>query len=336
VNDPFDVLRDQLAAAAAEHPVQQTRRLRRSVWLAAAGLLFAAVASAGVVAVTSSEHSQPLVGRAQGLGTAGVIAEYRIAFYPRLAAGHADWCWSVAVRSRRDASGGGGCGPAASGKSALIAGGGMGSTDPRVRSLNWLVVDDAVAQVRLADGRTIRPRADPLIPYGWRSVVWLGAGLDERVRLLDAQGRELPANNLAGTRAAGTRPLATRTVDPRAPGSGCAIRVLRAPNVHPLEERVISERLPPRASINARAFRACAAVALQAHGVRYRAAVLIDAEDPGRRAAPLPGMPANTGRTPTMAGGNITARRFGRGWLVVQGPEPRQRLVLLRILRASR
>jgi hypothetical protein len=335
MNDPFEILRDELAAAARQ-PVAQRRRPRRSPWIAVAGLLVAGVASAAVVAVTGSEHSQPLAGRAPGLATAGVPARYRIAFYPRLAAGHADWCSMAMVRSRREASGGRECGPAAPQGAALIAGGAIGAPEPRRKSLNWLVVDRSVALVRLADGRTIRPRADPMIPYGWRIVVWFRTGLGERPHLLDAHGRDLPLSNLAGTRTAGTRPLATTAVNPYSPGARCAIRVPREQNVRALEERVVSERLTPGASINSRAFRACAAVALTSHGMRYRAALLTDASDPHRRAASLPGMPGHTpGRVPTPASGDITARRVGRGWLAVQGPDPRQRLTLLRTLQAT-
>jgi hypothetical protein len=335
VSDPFEILRDELAVAARQSVALQ-RGFRRPLWIAVAGLLVAGVASAAVVAVTGSEHSQPLAGRAPALATAGVPARYRIAFYPRLAAGHADWCWMATVRSAREASGGSGCGPAAPQGAALIAGGGMGSPEPGHTSLNWLVVDHAVARVRLAHGRTIRPRADPMIPYGWRSVVWFGTGLDERPRLLDAHGRDLPLSNMAGTRAAGTRTLATTAVNPYSPGAGCAIRVPRKQNVRALEERVVSERLTPGASINSHAFRACAAVAVTSHGMRYRAALLTDAGDPRRRAAPLPGMPGRSpGSVPIPASGNITARRVGHGWLAVQGPDPRRRLTLLQTLQAT-
>jgi hypothetical protein len=335
MNDPFEILRDELATAATRPVARQPGR-RRALWIAVAGLLVAGVASAAVVAVTGSEHSQPLAGRAPGLAAAGVPARYRIVFYPRLAAGHADWCWMATVRSARGASGGSGCGPAAPRGAALIAGGGMGSPEPGRKSLNWLVVDGAVALVRLTDGRTIRPRADPMIPYGWRSVVWFGTGLKQQPRLLDAHGRQLPLSDLAGTRSAGTMTLATATVNPYSPGPGCAIRVPHRQNIRALQERVVSQRLPRGASINARAFRACAVVAVTAHGVRYRAALLTDASNPQRRAAPLPGMPAHAaGRKPTLASGNITARRVGRGWLAVKGPNPHQRLLLLRRLQAT-
>jgi hypothetical protein len=220
----------------------------------------------------------------------------------------------------------------------LIAGGGMVSTAPRVRSLFWLVVDKRVALVRLSDGRSVEPRADPLIPYGWRSVVWFESlrNGEPQWRLIDAKGREIPSDSLAGTRAAGTFPLATRAVDPYAPGAGCAIRVARTPHVHALEERVVSEPAPRRTSINRHAFRVCAAVALEAHGTRYRAALLVDARDPARVAARLPGMPAAaSGRTPTTAGGDITARRAGQAWLAVQGPNPRQRVTLLQTLHTA-
>jgi hypothetical protein len=337
VIDPFDLLRDQLAAAAEAQPRRAQRRLRRPMWIVAAALLCAGAASAAVIAI-SGEHSQPLAGRAPGLGPGGAAAQYQISFYPRLAAGHTDWCTRAAVRSGRSGAAGGGCGPAPTEAAPLIAGGGMGSTAPGVRSLLWLVVDKRVAQVRLPNGRSIEPRADPLIPYGWRSVVWFGTlpRGDQAWRLLDANGREIPSDSLAGTRAAGTFPLATRTVDPYAPGAGCAIRVARRPHIHALHERVVSEPAPRSTSINTHAFRACAAVALQTHGTRYRAAVLVDAQNPARLAAPLPGMAAGvSGRTPTTANGDITARRAGLAWLAIQGPNPRQRLTLLQTLHAA-
>jgi hypothetical protein len=335
MNDPFEILREELATAATR-PVVRRRRHTHPLWIAAVGLLVAGVASAAVVVVTGSERSRPLAGHGSGLVTAGTPARYRIAFYPRLAAGYADWCSMARVRSARDALGGGGCGPAAPKGAALIAGGGMGSPQPGHKSLNWLVVDRAVSLVRLTDGRAIRPRADPLIPYGWRSVVWLGTGLEEHPQLLDARGRELPTSDLGGTRKVGTMPLATTTVNPYSPGAGCAIRVPHQQNIRALQERVVTQRLPHRASVNARAFRACAAVAVKSRGVRYRAALLTDASNTHRRAAPLPGMAAHaTGHKPTTANGNITARRIGHGWLAVQGPDPHQRMLLLRSLQAT-
>jgi hypothetical protein len=227
MSDPFDVLRDELAAAAVRSTTTR-HRLGRPLLIAAAVLLSGAAATAAVVSLRS-EVSAPLAGKGPGAATGGLISRYRIALYPRLAAGHADWCTVVTSRSApANVSGGVECGPAAPRGAPLIAGGGLSGVGERNESLSWLVVDRRVALVRLSDGRGIRPRADPAIPYGWRSVVWFGTSVGKpgEPRLLDARGRTLAIESNAGTHAAGTARLATTSVDPRAPRGDCAIRVL--------------------------------------------------------------------------------------------------------------
>jgi hypothetical protein len=76
------------------------------------------------------------------------------------------------------------------------------------------------------------------------------------------------------------------------------------------------------------------ASAYDLHDRRYRAAVLVDARDPERPADDLPGATLRADGL-VDASGNLTARRAGAGWLVVEGPDAHERAVLLHALSTS-
>jgi hypothetical protein len=158
--------------------------------------------------------------------------------------------------------------------------------------------------------------------------------------LLDKAGQVISTapNERAGTRAAGTRKLATRAVDPaRPPRQRCAIAVPSRAGLRAISERVVTATPAHAPDVNGRAFRACASAVIYLGGRRFTAAVLVDAHHPSRQAAPLPGQRPHPEATGVVeAGGRITARRAGPGWLVVRGINPAQRLRLLRALNTGR
>jgi hypothetical protein len=69
-----------------------------------------------------------------------------------------------------------------------------------------------------------------------------------------------------------------------------------------------------------------------AHAV-YSAAILLNAQNPARTAPNLPGLTPSTHpgdyEEASSAGGQITAKRVANAWLLVQGPDQRQRTPLL-------
>ena len=168
--DPFDLLRDQLVAAAAPEGVRRRRRGRgrgaRPLAIAAAALALGGSATAAAVLTLGGEPSPPLKGRVDG----DPARRYSIVLRPDLRAGVAGWCATLALRGQKGPIGAGtGCGPALEAAYPQIASGAT-TVSPR-RILIFRIVDRRVAAVRLADGRRIVPRADPALPAGWRAAI---------------------------------------------------------------------------------------------------------------------------------------------------------------------
>jgi hypothetical protein len=83
------------------------------------------------------------------------------------------------------------------------------------------------------------------------------------------------------------------------------------------------------------AFLPCIATEYRLHGRPLKAILLLDAVNPRARAAALPGFHPVRGRTGIFAAGQLTARRSGQGWLVVeQGSGVAERILLVRHLTA--
>ncbi|MCW3013029.1 MAG: hypothetical protein JWO02_121 [Solirubrobacterales bacterium] len=336
--DPFDVLRDRLVgAAAATDDARTGARRRRSrsrlrlLSLVAGAVLVTGSATAAVVSITSSsEKSKPLQGTA--LGVLARPVAYEVQFSPEIGAGDIGWCAGVTLRG---VASGRGCGPAAADGALQIAGGGLGSTSASGLSVGYAVVAARVAALQLPGGRRVRARPDRRLPSGWKAVVWFERRFETTPPvLLDAAGRRLvdAASRRAGTRAAGTRALASLSVDPeQPPRRPCTIQVPRAAGLHALSENVLP-RLPDREPDAAgRPFLSCASTVVYLHARRYRAAILLDAKQPGARANDLPGQVSVGGGT-VHAFGSLSGRRVGPGRLVVFGTSPDDRDALLRLL----
>jgi hypothetical protein len=343
--DPFDLLRDQLVAAAAPEAVRARRARRwRPLVVLAAALALGGTATATAVLTLGGEDSPPLKGPAPA---DMFIRHYAISIAPDLAVGETGWCTSLVFGYGAGGSGmARGCGPAAPREAAQIAGAGLvsGQRDGG-RDTLFRIVDRRVAAVQPEGGRRIVPRADPALPFGWRAVVaFVPVRGHERalpaMTLLDAAGHPISQapQRLAGTRAAGTRRLPSVAVDAQAPPSvPCAIAHAGLPGLRAVRQKVVRVRLTRAVDVNGRAFRSCSEALFRLDGVALRAAVLVDAGGPGRVPAGLPGARRVAGRPGVVtASGPLTARRDGHAWLVVAGGGAEARLRLLRALTIHR
>lgn len=316
MTDPFDLLRDQLVAAAA--PRRRARRRWRPLVTLSAALALGGTATATAVLTLGGEPSPPLQGRVPG-ATAGTARDYTVLLRPDLRVGQAGWCSTVVLRTaRRPLAAGSGCGPALQASDPQIGAGGMAISATRV--LSYWIVDRRVAAVRLADGTRIVPRADAGLPFGWRAAVAFlsarrgrpSAGAFTAADLLGADGRVLLAG--AGRPASAPRgvpSLPTRAVDAHdPPARPCAIEHRALLHLAALDQTIVRGALGRKVDASGRPFRTCSTALFRLDGVRLRAAVLVDARDPGRPAAALP-----RGYATALA----SARRVGDAWLVVDG-----------------
>jgi hypothetical protein len=316
MTDPFDLLRDQLVAAAATAAAPRRHRRWRPLTVLAAALALGGTATAAAVLTLGGEPSPPLKGQVPGASERG----YSVILRPDLRAGAAGWCSTVTLRGAARAIGAGtGCGPALNASYPQIAGGGMVVAPGKV--LDFRIVDARVAYVRLADGRRIVPRADPALPYGWRAVVAF-ASAEGDAELLGADGRVLlPGASRTADAPRGVPSLPVRTVDAKSPPARpCAIEHRPTAHLAALDQSIATGALARRVDASGRPFRTCSAARFRLDGERLRAAVLVDARDPARAPAPLP-----RAYVPALA----SARRVGDAWLVADGgTEPARRRLL--------
>jgi hypothetical protein len=322
---------------------------RRPLALALIALVIGGSAAAGVVSLVN-RNSAPLTGTvpaAPGIITAGL--HYDIPVTPDLEPGNVGWCsyprFSLTASSPppgvpAELPSSGTCGLAAVGDTPLILGGGE-------EGLFWMIVSSRVAALRLGTGTVIQSRTDARLPYGWRAVVTFTPAFNRRTRPLDrssalpyptpldARGRPIPLGTFQPP-----PPVPVKTIDPsHPPARSCAIRAVALPGLRRQWE-VIATGIPARrSSVDTGALFSCARswYLFDERSPALSAALLLNAREPRLRAPALPGL------TPTSpsgffaegggSAGDITARRLGPAWLVVQGGTPPQRTLLLRILR---
>jgi hypothetical protein len=317
MTDPFDLLRDQLVAAAAAAPQHRARRRWRPLIVLAAALALGGTATATAVLTLGGEPSPPLKGRVPG-SSAGAARDYTVLLRPDLRVGAAGWCSTVALRTRRGPLGAGsGCGPALQASYPQIAGGGMTVSPTRV--LSYWIVDRRVAAVRLGDGTRIVPRADVGLPFGWRAVVAFVGTRRGRMPasaltadLIGADGRVLLADaSRTADAPRGVPSLPAREVDAHdPPARPCAIEHRDLPHLAALDQSIVNGALAQPVDASGRPLRTCSAALFRLDGARLRAAVLVAARDPTRPAADLP-----RAYVPALA----SARRVEGAWLVVDG-----------------
>ncbi len=287
---------------------------------------------------------------------------YAIPVTPDLEAGDAGWCsypvFALPGAGAPPSGGGGECAPATAHEVTLVAGGepltnvllslpGRHVTSPAngplpsVSSLNrvmrravWLnsfVVSDQVAQIKIGTASFI-PQPDPELAPGWRAVVTFTRGDITAFRFLDRRGRPV---NQSATRPP-VHPVPVTTVNPRRlPKAVCALGSSNLPGLGS-EWEVIANAAPSRgALVDPDPLFSCARAWYafpHAHAV-YSAAILLNAQNPARPAPNLPGLTTSSRpgdyEEDVRTEGQITARRIGNAWLLVQGPNEQLRSALV-------
>ncbi|MBE2314582.1 RNA polymerase sigma factor [Solirubrobacter sp. CPCC 204708] len=230
---------------------------------------------------------------------------------PDLRAGRVGWCIRLTEQTLGGATVTTGCSPAGPPGTMLIAAGGA-------TSKGYAIVDRAVRELRLSDGRVITPDRDRGLPTRWRAATWDIVGAAPRYTLHDVTGRELPAR----TGAPPAQLDADRVPASDPPSRRCAIRTREGSRLRATSARLVPSVAP--LDMLRPSFLSCASTTYRLNGRRMLAAVLLDAADPDRTAPRIP----STGEP-------LTARREGPGWLVVYGGSERQRERALRDLRVT-
>lgn len=306
-----------------------------------------------------------------GAGAALAGLRYAVTVTPDIEPGQAGWCGSpvyMAAGGRAELQGGSACAPAASGGSEGVAGGEplanlasgslageAGSHAASARSLldremrrrldgreaaaqlQWFVFAPPASAVRI--GARIYPLSpNPDLPAGWRALVLFATTGPNSIVALDGRGRPRapsPVGAIEHVQALlGAIPI--RHVDPRHPGdSGCRLGPSRLAGAATEWEAVAQSAPTLGGQVPAGTFFSCARAwyALSDPHAVYSAALLLDAQDPARRAPELAGLsPASAPSEFEMdaaTGGRFSARRTGNGWLIVEGPDARVRHELL-------
>ncbi|HSZ69802.1 MAG TPA: hypothetical protein VK756_05520 [Solirubrobacteraceae bacterium] len=325
------------------------RRPRRGLLLVAAVILLGGSAAAAVLIV--GERSRSLAGivppyDARGnLSVAG--AHYEITLTPSLQPGSIGWCTWIHFRDVPSlrARGGGGFGGGGCDGTPAVGSPLFGQDGERGPGLWYVLAAPQVAAVRVANGPTVLTRASARLPYGFRAAVFelpakTPSGRAPRLTALDAAGRpiaggfyETPPKEPAGywqypqRQPQGRCPLTARR------GSGVSVR-----------EGTIVTAIAPDPGIIGHAFLSCVGLGFRLRGTWLEAAVLLDAKHPGAPPAalpdmrPVPGAPGFLDRSGPSVSENedLTARRVGNAWLVVQGEASvSQRVQALRALRVG-
>lgn len=234
-----------------------------------------------------------------------------------------------------------------------------------VGEYSYGIVSDAVAYLRLSSGATLTPVSSPRLPPGTRAYFTVARQSEGRpqlrpVRLFNVSGTQQA--QLVSTRESAAEHLPQLAVDPYRPGSArCALRIAPAAHLVASGETVARPVAWPRHQTGA--FLACANARFELNGTELGAAVLINASDPARPAPALPELQPDPTRpgvlvghelgnigfhqglsvadfgggqafnTPTrrqqFADHDVSARRVGEGWIVVEGGTSAQRALLL-------
>jgi hypothetical protein len=197
--------------------------------------------------------------------------------------------------------------------------------------INLFVVSDKVALIRVDDASFV-PRSDPELAPAWRAVVIFTRGPVSKFELLDRHGRAIDQTGAQ----ASVPTVPVTTVNPRhLPAAVCSLGACGLPGVGSQWE-LVADRAPTRGrdappevlfSLRTRVVRipqrTCGLLRRDpsrrpkrgAHGAKPTGP---HAEHPGRRL-----------QEATSTAGQITAKRVGNAWLIVHGPNQRQRTALL-------
>ncbi len=344
--DPFAVLRERLVVAAGGQPPRRSRRAL-VLSLSALGLVVVAVAAALTLgggddpkpkptptptatptgpppistATAAPRTVQPAPtqgprqaspGRTTPPGTTPSPTNLSVELTPDLAAGKAGWCVAVALDPTATSGvAGRDCTPSGPPDTPLIAtGAALGPA-----RLMYAVVDRRAATLVVSDGRSIAPRRDPALPPAWRVAIFPTRGRALSFSLLDASG-----SSISMTAPSSRGRLITRKISPNhPPHARCAIRAHSGSHLQGVSARLLThfETL----DVVRPSYLSCARTVFRRNGVRFEAAVLLNARDLLAPAPPLPVAPRE-----------LSARRAGAGLLVVLGGTEAQREHVLKQL----
>lgn len=353
--DPLVTLRDQLfeaaqrAEAASRSPKRSRLRPSHPLAVFVAGVL-AAGGAVGAAAALTGQRSAPLSGTIN-------THKYEIAVSPYLQAGASGWCVSVSDRTRQRFLGAGEqCGGV---PGVPIVAESFGGPNPKWSTLNWAITTSQVSAVRFGD-RVVSTRSEPRLPNGFKAAVEVvapGQGPARArqravrrvggyisvvsrpvpVEALNAQGQAIPSGKPWPRPRPTTVPRRTTVywAPPQAPPSlPCSLHSGAIPGLEP-QWGTVATRLARVPGAPSAAFLSCVDTEFYWDHWALEAAVLLDADQPGSEPAALPQMhevPGHPGVFDAPGGvqGDLTARRIGDTWLVVQGGDGlEQRLAVL-------
>jgi len=334
---------------------RRRQRRRRAGTALALGVAAAAVVIASGLRGGGSEPRQghPRLqpsAKLRGRPLSGVPTAIRLT--PALAAGELGWADSEIYNGR---VGGGGCCFLPTHEAEIIMGSKGFSSGP-----GWIATVIAapdVAAVAVEGHRPVSTHSGGL-PGGMRYAVvrvrHLGTSRGPFPAAFDARGQRLeaPGFETLPKRHEFEGPYAPhRWTRPAQPAAGACELSTTGPAGLVAELGAVVRHLKGYRVFGSRAFQSCASTVYQLDGSRLQAAILLDAEHPGRAPAGLPGMHPVAGspgvfrapsaaigqelRGPAVADGRMTAQRLPDGWLVVaDGRDAAQQLEVLRHLSA--
>ncbi len=333
------------------------RQRRRRLGIVLAATLAAALGAAGprMLPSGSAGAGRPGPGGTAAPAGAGRSTSARSArnradagavrIFPALGAGEVGW------RLERGGMGGTCCGLLS--RQAEIR---EGNRDPG--SKGWwsatVLAGPFVASVAVEGARPVPTRSGGL-PYGLRFAIIRTRSLNAKPVALNARGRRLPAPSSPAQPNRRHAYVPAHWRAPAAPpASPCEITAAHVSGLTALEGALVTD-VHSFPSPESPAFQSCASTVYRLDGQPFQSSILLDAEHPGHRPAPLPGMISAPGNAhvfqapgglralnpayPAMSYQGqlyLAARRIPHGWLVVAGGRQlAPRLRLLADLQAS-
>jgi hypothetical protein len=325
---------------------QRTRRARLGavVLLALVGIgafawLFSGGGAPAAPARAERSHRGPTGSRG-----APASGRFGIRLSPALDGGQYGWCVGVSEPGFSGIAGGG-CSttPTASVPLSMV----LTSADGRTHKASIVVLTTPQVAAVLFDGDRRAATAElPGLPYGLRAArivlpfvgrrsaggrLLFAAPAEPSLTPLDRAGKPIAS---APVRPGGQEP----SLSARGP---CALTVRGVPGLAAKWSHVASEIAPYPGVLVGRAFFSCIDTEYYLHGWPLDAAILLDAERPGRSPAAIPGLSSVPGEPRYVNGpgdfkGALTATRRGDAWLVVAGGSGlSQRLEVLSHLEAT-
>lgn len=339
MTDPFDLLRDELVAAAereeqqAAADVRKRPRWGRGFLLAVGAVVITSGAAVAGILTFTGEESKPLAGSLNA-PTGQYPDGYSVQLTPWTDPGRVGWCLRLgAARQGRPTAEGLTCFPST--PDAPVVASGLQVLGPD-EAIFVLIVTDEVAGAILSNGRALAATPQPDLPRGFRSIAAILSTQDyaipsdqARFTLVDERRR-----TIAGAPTALTEVYRDRAPEPVAPRSAktgrvCDLRAELPPGTR-LVDFVVATQRPSGASSPGSPFFACSqGTALSSAG--RVGLVLLRSESGETAVGPIAGSRPVPGESDVVEfGAGLLARRTNSGWLVADRGPRAARLGLLR------